>query len=754
MREGLNLLSPETRAYLEASVGAQAAREAEETARYQMVLRQASAGLAAQALRELDGATPERGILLALAALEHYPYTPQAECALTQAIHANRPYHVLTLPGDMGVYNRTAWSPDGKYLAVSASIGKAVAILWDMVDYREICRLTREKREACTTHDVAWSPDGTRVVISRGVAHRSECHSIEVWDIRTEAILFQLAGHQGDPGAVDWSPDGTAILTVGMDGKAKIWDATTGAERLTIRVMVDPPSDLPYYFEVISDAVWSPIGDCIATAARDKVARIWDAVTGAELLSLHGHTGPLTSVTWAPEGQRLATASKDGTVRVWDVVTGETLLLLSHHKGIVRSVAWSPNGRRLATAGEDGTVRVWHAATGMEEFVFRAVASPWHVTWSPDSKRLAIKGFNVWVLDFSNEPCQRLYGCYTGESRCAMWSPDGTRILTHSASTAWLWDAVHEKELQVFKYSKYFHQPWSPDGTRIVTADEEGPLRIWDVETGKVLSELQPPTRRVVLPAWSPDGSRIVACLMPEAHAIVWDVVSGEILSTTDEVEGGGCLYGPMWSPDGQYFVTGCAFVGGDTPVRVWDAVTGRELMALESHNGESILANWSPEGGRIAVTYEDGTIKVWNVSSLYSSLDGPISLADSHQSKAARTIAGQVLLTLAGHVGRVWWVTWSPNGKRVASGGIDSVVRVWDATTGAEVGRFQAPSEVATLNWSPDGKYLVAGGRYTTPIIWRVWQSTKDLIEYTHRYCISRDLTPEERQRFILLEQ
>ncbi len=744
-------LLQDARDYLDASGAAQEAREAKEVARRRNALLQASAGLAAQAISELDGPQPERGVLLTLEALERYPYTPAAERALAYAVHANRPYRVLKIPGARGTYNRIAWSPDGTHLAISSSPGKTVAILWNLETAAESQKtLARQEQDVCTTHDVAWSPMGDRLVTSRGVAHRAECHAIEVWDVKEGTVLLTPAGHQGDQGAVDWSPDGTAILTVGMDGMARIWDAETGAQRLAMGVVSDPPTDLLYYFQVIGDAAWSPRGNQIATGARDHIARVWDAVTGAELCTLRGHTGHLTSVTWSPDGERLATASKDGTVRVWDLKTEEVLLFFTNHVGTVRAVDWAPNGRRMATAGEDGTVRVWHATTGIEEFVFRGVASPWHVAWSPNSQYLAIKSSNVWVLDFSDEPSQRLYGYDTGEARCTMWSPDGTRILTHNASTAWLWDFVHGEALRTFEHSQYFHQPWSPDGTRILTGDEEEPLRIWDVETGNVLSELHAPTKHAILPSWSLDGSRIVACLTPEPQAMVWDADTGEILAITPDIaEQGALLYAPMCSPDGRYFVTGSVFVGRDTPARIWDATTGELKMTLESHNGESILANWSPEGQRVAVTYEDGMIKIWDVSPLYQVTEGYRALPG--QNNATHAITAKVLVSLTGHVGRVWWVTWSPSGQRVASGGIDSIVRVWNAVNGEEIYNFHAPSEVATLDWSPNGKYLVAGGRYATPMIWRVWQSTEDLIAYAHEHCVFRELTPEERAKFRL---
>ena len=62
-------------------------------------------------------------------------------------------------------------------------------------------------------------------------------------------------------------------------------------------------------------------------------------------------------MAWSPDGKRLATASWDKTAKVWDAASGQELLTLKGHTGMVISVAWSPDGKRLATASDDKTAR-------------------------------------------------------------------------------------------------------------------------------------------------------------------------------------------------------------------------------------------------------------------------------------------------------------------------------------------------------------------------------------------------------------
>jgi WD40 repeat protein len=59
-------------------------------------------------------------------------------------------------------------------------------------------------------------------------------------------------------------------------------------------------------------------GSRIVTASKDQTAKVWDAKTGTEVLTLKGHISDVNSASFSSDGSRVVTASRDGTAKVWD----------------------------------------------------------------------------------------------------------------------------------------------------------------------------------------------------------------------------------------------------------------------------------------------------------------------------------------------------------------------------------------------------------------------------------------------------
>jgi WD40 repeat protein len=256
----------------------------------------------------------------------------------------------LELKGGEG---SVAFSPDGTRIVTGTY---QTAKVWDA---RTGTLQMELKGHTGGVNSVAFSPDGTRIVGGGD-------ETAKVWDARTGTPQLELKGHTGNVWSVAFSPDGTRIVTGSLDKTAKVWDARTGSPQL----------ELKGHTSQVTSVAFSPDGTRIVTGSHDLTAKLWDALTGTPQLALKGHTvevsapplkgytGEVRGVAFSPDGTRIATASRDRTARVWDARTGTSELELKGHSSWVLSVAFSPDGTRIVTGSSDRTARVWDAGTG------------------------------------------------------------------------------------------------------------------------------------------------------------------------------------------------------------------------------------------------------------------------------------------------------------------------------------------------------------------------------------------------------
>ena len=238
-----------------------------------------------------------------------------------------------------------------------------------------------------------------------------------------------LGGHSGYVTAVAWSPDGHHILTASNDGTARIWDATTGDNTLTLT-----------HTNSLSVVAWSPDGHHILTGSEDGTVRIWDAATGDNTLTLT-HKASVTAVAWSPDARHILTVSRDRTVRIWDATTGDNTLTLTHTDPVT-AVAWSPNGHHILTGSDDGTARIWDTTTGDNTLTLTLTHTDWvrAVAWSPDGHHIltASEDRTARIWDATKGEQVRFFIAFLPEGECAVLTPDQTRVIGASPY-AWRW---------------------------------------------------------------------------------------------------------------------------------------------------------------------------------------------------------------------------------------------------------------------------------------------------------------------------
>jgi WD40 repeat protein/serine/threonine protein kinase len=197
---------------------------------------------------------------------------------------------------------------------------------------------------------------------------------------------------------------------------------------------------------------------------------------------------------------------------------------------------------------------------------------------------------------------------------------------------------------------------------------------------------------------FSPDGKRIVTS-SEDKTAKVWDAESGRELLA---LKGHTCpVRSVALSPDGNRILTGAGAPGLPGEAKVWDAATGQELHSLKGITNEVWTVAFGPDSKRIVTGAGNrlgspGEAKVWDA------------------------MTGRELVALKGIAGCVGGVAFSPDGKRIVVGGWDIKVKVCDAATGQELRDLKGhAARVWTVAFSPDSKRIVTGSADQTARVW-----------------------------------
>ncbi len=442
---------------------------------------------------------------------------------------------------------------------------------------------------------------------------------------------------------------------------------------------------------------WSPDGARLASAGEDGTVRIWNVVSGVELARIEGHRAPVTAVAWSPDGAWLASASEDRTARIWDASSGGEAKRFERHRGRVNAVAWSPDGARVATAGDDGAARIWDAATGTEQRCLTGHGRPVAgVVWSPRGDRLATVGadgaLRLWDSAWGQE--LRRVDIEDARAGAVAWSAGGERIaIAASRGGVRLWDAAMGEPAGHLPAGTLGGIAWSPDGERLAGAERDGAVWIWDLAHGGEAAALDAVRRRMSAVAWSPEGARLATAEL-DGTLRVWDVATGGELRHLDRHLG--VLSAVAWSPARAEIASGSE----DGTLRIWDARAGVERLRVDAHRRRISALAW---GGRdrLATAGLDGAVRTWDLAVPQGAPAVELGRADVPQGAACA-------------------IAWSAEGLRVASAGLDGIVRIADGATGAELARLEGHAAAVTVvAWSHDVGLVASAGRDGSVRIW-----------------------------------
>jgi WD40 repeat protein len=345
------------------------------------------------------------------------------------------------------------------------------------------------------------------------------------------------------------------------------------------------------------------------------------------------------------------------------------------HNDPVLALAWSADGSRLASADAEGKIKVWDATTSQETSILRAYAGAVQaISWAPDGKRLASAGADSPnpLHSWPRHAVIKVWNIDTGKE--AITLPAAAPGDPHSPAPA-----------------------WSPDGQRLAVLGSNGEVHVWELSTTKDVLTLRAHLGGIAALAWNRDGTRL-ASLGTDGLAKLWDVATGKVLltlrgavDTFPALPGVGEAGMLAWTADGKQVL-----VARGGKIHCWESATGGEI------HRPALPSNWgvvmATDGTKVAWTDKRNgfgeTIFVWDIDSgkelmrLRDPPSGSVPLALPHMPLA-----------------------WSPDGRRLARGAGDGMIRVWQMSAARKPMEIIRTGLRGVPTWSHEGRTIWVPG-------------------------------------------
>ncbi len=534
------------------------------------------------------------------------------------------------------------FSPDKGKRFASASDDRT-ARTWDIIKGEPLKILTESEESSRKESHTDWVRCVAFDLSGKLLASGSDDSSIKIWNARTGKHLKTLNCHKKRVWSVAFNPNGKTLVSGSDDQTVIVWNFD-GKKLETNEKSHDWKSvDKVVLKEAhkgrVQAVAFSDKGDVFASGGADATVKIWDASTYQCVKTIYFGEYRIWSLAFLPNNsKKIAVASDEPILRIYDIDTGDPFRTFIGHKSRIRSVSFASETEKLtlASGSEDKTAKIWDVEEGKCLQTFQGRTDRvWSVAFSADGK---------YLVNGSEDQQIRLWNLNNSGNQYQSFKEIQER-------TYWVWSVV-------------FHPL---NSQLIATGSDENIVKIWNVETKKLIRRLEGHTNWVLSVAFSTDGKYLVSG-SEDTTIKIWDFKTEECFVTLKGKEGHkDRVRSVCFHPNDSSIL---ASASDDRKIILWKWEKDTNKFNLlwsseEDHQSRVRSVTFSHNGQYLCSSSDDTKIIVWKLE------------LDSHEQPVSK------YHVLDKHTDKVVSLAFHPQDKYLASGSDDRTVRVWDIKTG-----------------------------------------------------------------------
>ncbi|XP_019128716.2 apoptotic protease-activating factor 1 isoform X2 [Larimichthys crocea] len=498
-----------------------------------------------------------------------------------------------------------AFSPDDRLLATCSSDRKVK--VWN-VERAMLLRVFEEEHEEQVNH-CQFTNTTRRLLLA--TCSNDKMLNVKLWNLNKPTSQNTMFGHFEPVNHCCFSPDDTYVSTSSNDGTLKLFQVSSANEWKTINVrdmFAESDEDV-----LVKCSTWTADGKRVICAAKNA-ALVFDVETSDMLLEIR--TNRLSTVQYChacPTSNLLALAFSNYAVELWDLEANKKMADCSGHLSWVQRVQFSPDGSQLLSCSYDQTIRLWetkkvHTTSAVclkrdsdvlfndEEIIVSA---------ADNCNRLQVRDGRTGSVLFQSEEKSSRIRCTSmcrQPSAVALGQEDGTvQVLEVPSGKTLATLEGHTKTV--------LHCQFCQNGQTLITSSEDTTIRVWKWQSGecKVLQGHKEQVRCFSPLSNSPDNTRLLSWSF-DGTVKMWDVESGEKLQDIEAHRG--AILSCHASPDGCHFATTSA----DKTAKLWHCESWQCVHTLSGHLDCVRSCRFSWDSRRLATGDDNGEIRLWSV--------------------------------------------------------------------------------------------------------------------------------------------